>query len=62
MNLLFNAPSINDIGTLAKIENRFQTKGVKKKVSESFNHIENLLNLSAKGLVCLVAMKLLNQC
>ena len=60
MNLLFNADSINDIGTLAEIKNRFQMKGVKKKVSESFNHVEDLLNLSTKGLVCLVAMKLLD--
>ena len=52
--------SKNEPGTLYNIKNKFTMKSVKAKVSDSFNHVEDLVHLATKGLVCLAAMHILN--
>ena len=60
MNILYRPESQNDKGTLSEVKNKFQLKGVKTKVTDAFNHVEDMFSLTTKGLICLVAMKLLN--
>ena len=60
MNLLANAKSINDRGTLANVKNIFIMRSVKPKVSAAFNHDEDMLHAITKMLVVLVAMVLLH--
>jgi hypothetical protein len=59
-NLLYAAGSTHDRGTLANIQTVFKLKGVKSRVSQSFNHDEDMIHMTTKGLVCLVAMSLLH--
>ena len=59
MNIFFKDASRGTRGTLSNISTVFAMKGVKPKVSDAFNHDEDLIHLTAKGLVCLVAMELL---
>lgn len=56
---LYKEGSAGEPGTLMDIRNKFQMKSVTKKVSDCFNHAEDLLHLSTKGLICLAAMDLL---
>ena len=60
MNLLYAPTSSADRGTLANICSVFGLKGVKPKVTESFNHVEDMIHLTTKGLVCLAAIELLD--
>ena len=59
MNILYQADSKGDRGTLANVKSAFQLKAVKPKVTECFNAVEDAFNLTTKGLVCLTAMELL---
>lgn len=60
MNDMFCAKSVCDRGTLFFIKNRFGHRSVKKNVMENSNHVYNLLTFTVEGLVCLLALQLLN--
>ena len=58
---LYNTESSKQRGTLGNIRTKMNFQGVHPKVSDSFAHNEDLLHLTTRGLVCLVALELL-QC
>ena len=61
MNMLWTneTTSAHDRGTLSNIRTVFSIKSVKAKVSDSFNHVEDLVHVATKGLVVLAARKLM---
>lgn len=59
INQLYAEASRSERGTLMNTKTVMQLKGMTKKVAESFNHVEDGLHLTTKGLVCLVAMRLI---
>ena len=60
INKLYVDASRSERGTLMNVKTVLQLKGMTKKVAESFNHVEDGLHITTKGLVCFVAMKLLS--
>ena len=60
MDSMYKSSSAAERGTLYHIRNRFHRRSVKKNVMESVEHVEDLLDLTTDGGICLLALKLLN--
>ena len=57
--MLYAQGSSGECGTLSNIQTKFDFRSAKPKVSNAFNHCQELLHFSTRGLVLLVAMRLL---
>ena len=58
--MLYDGKSCGEAGTLYQIRNKFGHRQVQKKVMECYNHMVDFLKFTTTGLVCVLAMKLLN--
>jgi hypothetical protein len=60
MNAMYSGTSVTDRGTLFFIKNRFGHRSVKKNVMENTNHVYDLLTFTVEGMICLLALQLLD--
>ena len=60
MDDLYKGESAAERATLYHIKNKFGHRSVKKKVMDNVSHVSDLIEFATDGLVCLLAMKILN--